>query len=105
VSVILAVGDPTSKSPPKSPSKRPSSPESSYPDPDDDSDGEGPAFTTKESKWSPDEVDRIWIPEVYVRYAIPVTVREFEERVEARKKSPWKKQITKGHGVGKGKGG
>ena len=37
-----------------------------------------------ESKWSPDEVERIWIPEVYVRHAMPRWLARFEDHIQSR---------------------
>jgi len=33
-------------------------------------------------QWSPDEVERIWIPEVYVRHAMPRWVAGFEDQLQ-----------------------
>jgi hypothetical protein len=64
-----------SPSKPLPPYKRAASPdESSSEDPEDDEGpiyrelNDGPSTLYKGSKWSPDNMDRIWIPEVYVRY-------------------------------------
>jgi len=91
----------TAPVPPVSPSKRAAPPTSSDGSSEDiDSDGTEPRVYN-ESKWSPDEVERIWIPEVYVRHTMPRWVARFEDQVDA-KKSPKK---IKAVGKAKGKGG
>ena len=55
----------------------------------DSSDEEFETFSPKEAKWSPDDVERIWIPKVYVEKGYP---REFAdwERSEIIRKTPKK---------------
>jgi len=85
-------------SPAKSPSKRrPPSPSKTSRDSEeeeaadfDDDDLKVP----RESKWSPDEIDRIWIPKVYVANRYPQEVEIWEQEQEA-KKSPKKQKTPK----------
>ena len=59
----------------------------------DTSDEELEEFSRREAKWSPDEVQRIWIPKVYVERGYPKEFSDWE-RSEAVKKSPKKgKQV------------
>jgi Holliday junction resolvase Gen1 C-terminal domain len=50
---------------------------------------------SRDSKWSPDEIDKLWIPRVYVRYAYSQKLTEWEHALSLRK-SPKK---AKGKGV------
>jgi len=111
------INPPATTSPAKSPAKRPHSPtdDDLDNDPTDETEDGDLAETsdrvTSEDvgrrvyKWNPEEVDRIWIPWIYVTHGFPTKVREWERAVE-EKKSPKKKNAEKNveRGVGK-KGG
>lgn len=76
----------------KSPTKRPSS----SPKPSSGSEAdEEELFVHRESKWSPDDKDRIWIPRVYIEYGLPEKVAEWE-KAQALKKSPKKAKVKGG---------
>jgi hypothetical protein len=60
----------------------------------DSSDEEIEVFGRREAKWSPDEVQRTWIPKVYVERGYPKEFAEWE-RNEMLRKSPKKgKKVT-----------
>jgi hypothetical protein len=85
-------GAPRVPSPTKSPIKRPSSPSKTSSGGDSDEEEVNPH---KESKWSPDDKHRIWIPRIYVQHGLPEKVAEWERAV-ALKKSPKKAKATGG---------
>jgi len=70
----------------QSPSKRspPESSESPSSEPEDDD------LPSREPKWFPDQVQRQWIPRIYVEKALPRRLAEWEEK-QRIKKSPRKK--------------
>ena len=79
---------PTSHLAPPSPTKHSSSSSASTTDTDDDLDDEtGP----KEMKWSPDEVQRMWIPKPYLLKKFAGMVDNFDRAKEEKKRSPRKK--------------
>ena len=81
-SAATTLTSPSKSIPPVSLSKRAAPP--SQPSSDIDSDGNEPRVYN-ESKWSPDDVERIWIPEVSVLHAMPRWVARFDDQVDARK--------------------
>jgi hypothetical protein len=79
-------------SPTKSPTKRPSS----SPKPSSGSEAdEEELHIHRESKWSPDDKERIWIPRLYIEHGLPEKVAEWEKAL-ALKKSPKKAKVKGG---------
>jgi holliday junction resolvase YEN1 len=90
------------QSPQKSPSKRPPSAPADEDVEDDLGDLADDAPLHRESKWSPDDVSRMWIPGYYIRHTYPSKVAEWELAVAIRKspKKPKGKATEKATGAG-----